>query len=117
MSRHLLIVVGNKTTADTIQQGLASRKIQSNRLKKEQIVRFGMKIGSVEGSSQEFIEIAKATPEIAPAIADAIFDTIEIVISRVSFYIDKKPVEIPNRQSLVSQIVPPKGFEIFRRKN
>jgi hypothetical protein len=113
MSRHLLIVVGDKTTADTIQQGLASRKIQSNRLKKEQVVRFGMKIGSVEGSSQEFIEIAKATPDLA----DAIFDTIERVISRVSFYIDKKPVEIPNRQALKSQIVPPKTFEkLFGRK-
>lgn len=113
MSVHVAIGVNDKEIADRIQRELTSRNIKVNRLNADQAMRFGMKLGPVETSPQEFIEIVQATPDIV----DALFDTVERFIDRISFFIDRKPAKISNRQALKTSFVPPKTFEtLFKRK-
>ncbi|HEX5808384.1 MAG TPA: hypothetical protein VFY25_06930 [Anaerolineales bacterium] len=106
MSKQLYISANDKNTADAIVQGLNARKIKAVRRNHSDMLRFGMKIGPAEGTSKEWIEILEASPQIA----EAIWDTVEVFINRISFYLNQKPVQVSNKQSLKS-IVEPKTFK------
>jgi hypothetical protein len=113
MSTHILIVVSDKNTADAIEKGLVARKVLANRLKRDQVLRFGMKLGPMKGTAQEFIEIGEALPDIA----DAIWDTIERFQDRISIYINQQRVESLGKETVKSRIVHPETFEkMFKRK-
>ncbi len=102
MNPNIVIGAEDGETANMIQQELTSHRISSNRMSPEQAVRFGMKVGALEASPKEFLEILEAAPDIV----DALFDTIQRFRSNLSVFLNGKHVHVPNKQALQALLLP-----------
>lgn len=119
MVGQVVIGVHSQEAANLIKQELATYGIQADKLDRNTAIRFGMKLGAVEVSVHEFIEIVEA----APKIVDAIFDVTERFRDRkeqLRVFVNGQPVEVANKQTLLalldtSGITKPKIFQGFER--
>lgn len=98
------------------ERELANRGVQHQRLTDPSAVRFGMRLGPVEASSEELIELIEAGPQLV----DALFETIQRLKANTEVIVDDHQVRNPTRQQLQSLLLPgithrPTTFERFRR--
>jgi len=102
----------DERTASEIAGWLTQRGLALRPVTVEHATRFGMKIGPVEATASELIQIVEAGPELV----DSLFDAIERFRSRCRVFVNGTAAVGLSRQALLALVSPPiqqRGFKAF----
>jgi len=105
LATQIFVAFSDSATADAAQRELASHGFSLNRISRNRAIQFGMKIGPIEGSAQEFIELLEA----APNMVDVLFDIYARLKARL--FVDNRQVRVTNKEDLRLLLSSPTGLK------